>query len=385
MDKHRCKLCFKRFANGRAMGGHMRSHMVNHQFVPPKSEPQLQLQQQHHHQQQQQLPNKDIQLSEEFDSASSFSSEEEEENEEKLLGYELRENPKKSTRLVDREFSFTTAGSAVVLIQDRESETESSKNPVRRRSKRIRRSGISKNYDHNNQFHNPKQPQMKRPKSGKTESEPEPVSSISNTTPDEDVAYCLMMLSRDAWMRDKDDDDDKLEETQEKTEDSGELNNNNKPTKIRSRNRGKYKCETCFKLFRSYQALGGHRASHKKVRAIDNGFQRIQTDERLEIEKRINVGVDEEKIHECPVCYRVFASGQALGGHKRSHGIGPAFGSSSTTATPVKPKLKSGEPLIDLNLPAPVDDDDDDDYGDEISQIDNPAVSDAEFVNPIKH
>lgn len=359
MDKHRCKLCFKKFANGRAMGGHMRSHMVNHQFVPPKSQPP------------QQLPNKDIQLSEEFYSASSFSSEEEEEQEEeneaKSLGYELRDNPKQSIRMVDRGFSL--------LIQDRESETESSKNPVRRRSKRIRR--VSKNF--NNKFNNLKQKKLKLGKADWSEPEPEPVSSISNTTPDEDVAHCLMMLSRDAWTRDKDY-YELEEETEEKTEDSGELNinNTNKPIKIRSRSRGKYKCETCFKLFRSYQALGGHRASHKKIRAIDNGFQRVQTDE-------INVWVvEEEKIHECPVCYRVFASGQALGGHKRSHGIGPAFGSSNTA--PVKPKVKSGEPLIDLNLPAPVDDEDvDDDYGGEISQIDNSAVSDAEFVNRVKH
>lgn len=347
----------------------MRSHMMNHQFVPPKPDPQQQQQQQ----QQQHLPSKNSQLSEEADSASSSSSDEE--NEEKLLGYELRENPKKSTRLVDREFSFTTTGSDVVLIQDRESETESSKNPIRRRSKRVRRSGIS-NYHHiqfqNRNLNNP--PEMKKPKWGKTESEPEPVSSISDTTPDEDVAYCLMMLSRDAWMREKD--DDELEEAEEKTEDSVTELNTNKSIKIRSRNRGKYKCETCFKLFRSYQALGGHRASHKKIKGTNDGL--FQTHERLEIEKR-NAGVDEEKIHECPVCYRVFSSGQALGGHKRSHGIGSAFGS---TSAPVKPKLKSGEPLIDLNLPAPVDDEDD--YGDEFSQIENSAVSDAELFNPIK-
>ncbi|KAL9328815.1 hypothetical protein ACSQ67_003818 [Phaseolus vulgaris] len=55
--------------------------------------------------------------------------------------------------------------------------------------------------------------------------------------------------------------------------------------------------------------------------------------------------------HECPICYKIFRSGQALGGHKRSHFIG---GSEENTlvikqAAPVVPCL------IDLNLPAPVD------------------------------
>ena len=43
-----------------------------------------------------------------------------------------------------------------------------------------------------------------------------------------------------------------------------------------------------------------------------------------------------------------------------------------------KPTLKSGENLIDLNLPAPIEDD-------EISQIELSAVSDSEFINPMKH
>ncbi|XP_061367990.1 uncharacterized protein LOC133311003 [Gastrolobium bilobum] len=57
------------------------------------------------------------------------------------------------------------------------------------------------------------------------------------------------------------------------------------------------------------------------------------------------------KEHECPICYKTFRSGQALGGHKRSHFIG---GSEENTKV-----IKQGAPavpcLIDLNLPAPVD------------------------------
>ncbi|CAI0463053.1 unnamed protein product [Linum tenue] len=52
------------------------------------------------------------------------------------------------------------------------------------------------------------------------------------------------------------------------------------------------------------------------------------------------------KTHECPFCSKVFKSGQALGGHKRSHFVGAA-----DDATVV---IKQQVGLIDLNLPAPV-------------------------------
>lgn len=55
----------------------------------------------------------------------------------------------------------------------------------------------------------------------------------------------------------------------------------------------------------------------------------------------------EVKIHECPVCYRVFSSGQALGGHKRSHGI---------TSTKIK-LSRIDRTMIDLNVPASLEDD----------------------------
>ncbi|KAA8515908.1 hypothetical protein F0562_019087 [Nyssa sinensis] len=332
-----------------ALGGHMRSHMLN-LYVPPKTE------------------QPSDQLGEETESASSSSSSEEEENDEKELAYGLRENPKRSIRLVDPEFSFAVEAGSVVL-QDRESETESSKNPIQRRSKRIRRSGITEHH----QYH--EQKKIKSSKLSKTDSswpEPEPMSSISDTIPEEDVAYCLMMLSRDKWKREEDEPDspeqheaEQVEKAKKYIDDQTDDSDEFKYSK--GRVRGKYKCETCKRVFRSYQALGGHRASHKKMK-VNHGISKL---EASEFETR-NAGTSkmvEEKIHECPVCYRVFSSGQALGGHKRSHVIG-------STSTPAKPPAKFGENMIDLNLPAPIDDDD-------ISQIELSAVSDAEFVNPI--
>lgn len=55
------------------------------------------------------------------------------------------------------------------------------------------------------------------------------------------------------------------------------------------------------------------------------------------------------KIHECQVCYKVFKSGQALGGHKRSHLL-LTSASSATTAAAEDDDVW----LIDLNLPAPL-------------------------------
>ncbi|CAL0313636.1 unnamed protein product [Lupinus luteus] len=53
------------------------------------------------------------------------------------------------------------------------------------------------------------------------------------------------------------------------------------------------------------------------------------------------------KEFECPICYKIFKSGQALGGHKRSHFVG---GSEESSVV-----INQGLCLIDLNLPAPVD------------------------------
>lgn len=114
--------------------------------------------------------------------------------------------------------------------------------------------------------------------------------------------------------------------------------------------------------------MGGHRASHKKLKLytpakeLNLGPQNAGT----------STSAAEKKVHECPYCFRVFSSGQALGGHKRTHVTGVA-------ATPARSssKIEDNLNLIDLNLPAPVDDDD-------LSQIELSAVSDAEFVNHIK-
>nr|DAD47783.1 TPA_asm: hypothetical protein HUJ06_017720 [Nelumbo nucifera] len=342
MERHSCKLCFKRFANGRALGGHMRSHMAT---LPPQPKAQ------------QIHPLGDETESASSSSPSSSSSSSGEEEEKAALYYGLRENPKKSFRLVDPEFSFAVDAGSVV--QDRESETESSRNPSWRRSKRNRKSSIAEQQHQQEQRTELKKPRSSKPSKTESTAEPEPVSSVSDTTPEEDVALCLMMLSRDIWMREEEEEGEK---SIDESDDSEEL-------KFPTRTRGKYQCGTCKKVFRSYQALGGHRASHKKIRGCTPSSSPAARTHEAESELgNAGTSVVDRRIHECPVCFRVFASGQALGGHKRSHLSGSATAANST---------KFGDNLIDLNLPAPLEDDD-------ISQVELSAVSDAEFVDPIK-
>nr|BAA19114.1 PEThy;ZPT4-1 [Petunia x hybrida] len=95
--------------------------------------------------------------------------------------------------------------------------------------------------------------------------------------------------------------------------------------------KGLFECKACKKVFNSHQALGGHRASHKKVKGCYAAKQ-DQLDDILIDDQDVNITHDQEflqssksmrksKIHECSICHRVFSTGQALGGHKRCHWI----------------------------------------------------------------
>ncbi|KAE8664991.1 Zinc finger protein ZAT11 [Hibiscus syriacus] len=68
-----------------------------------------------------------------------------------------------------------------------------------------------------------------------------------------------------------------------------------------------FACKTCNKRFSSFQALGGHRASHKKPMLTGGDAPEIP------------VSPKNPKTHECSICGLEFAIGQALGGHMRRH------------------------------------------------------------------
>ncbi|XP_044509990.1 zinc finger protein ZAT10-like [Mangifera indica] len=109
-----------------------------------------------------------------------------------------------------------------------------------------------------------------------------------------------------------------------------------------------FKCSVCNKAFSSYQALGGHKASHRKGSGGDEQSTSTTTTTTTTTPNNTT-----GRTHECSICHKSFPSGQALGGHKRCHyeggeksGVTSSEGvGSSTTHSQVSHRD------FDLNLP----------------------------------
>ncbi|KAK3034958.1 hypothetical protein RJ639_033336 [Escallonia herrerae] len=150
-----------------------------------------------------------------------------------------------------------------------------------------------------------------------------------------------------------------------------------------------YECKTCYRTFPSFQALGGHRASHKKPKNMAEEKKRpppppppplVLSDDIEEFSfKKYNqnnvssllslpLTPKTSKVYECSVCGAEFTSGQALGGHMRRHRVSGATSMSTSTALSLSPSSpiptavesedgkKTRDVLsleLDLNLPAP--------------------------------
>ncbi|GJU39487.1 zinc finger protein ZAT1-like protein [Tanacetum coccineum] len=163
--------------------------------------------------------------------------------------------------------------------------------------------------------------------------------------------------------------------------------------------KGMFECKACKKVFTSHQALGGHRASHKKVKgcfaARNDQFDDniadddvITHDEYFPSPKQIysyqyNKGTSsagpvpaplvgaarrKSKVHKCSICNRIFASGQALGGHKRCHWLTSNMTDTSSLARfnfhehieqlhrralALPSETLNKSKALDLNIPAP--------------------------------
>ncbi|KAK7341914.1 hypothetical protein VNO80_24855 [Phaseolus coccineus] len=141
-----------------------------------------------------------------------------------------------------------------------------------------------------------------------------------------------------------------------------------------------YECKTCNRTFPSFQALGGHRASHKKPKLVGEEkktppsqlqhmfvtkYDRFEEDNVKSgppISLQLGHGNNSKgKIHECSICGSEFSSGQALGGHMRRHRASTntnTVDTSSNTVTAVATIVSPPRNILqlDLNLPAPEDD-----------------------------
>uniref|UniRef100_A0A0A9HRL3 C2H2-type domain-containing protein n=1 Tax=Arundo donax TaxID=35708 RepID=A0A0A9HRL3_ARUDO len=154
-----------------------------------------------------------------------------------------------------------------------------------------------------------------------------------------------------------------------------------------------YECKTCNKCFPTFQALGGHRASHKKPRlvAADEEIANainittamkqkppVAIESPLPPPQQVDIAVFPDvttalslnnvvaasssssklRVHECSICSAEFASGQALGGHMRRHR--PLNAPERAVAAIATPDTKREGSVsinleLDLNLPAPSD------------------------------
>ncbi|KAL2329352.1 hypothetical protein Fmac_022779 [Flemingia macrophylla] len=286
-----CKICDKCFSNGKALGGHMRSHFAKLP-IPPKPETNNQV-----------LDNSAELNPHPIQSASS------------LISLPQKKPAHDFRSLKRSPFSF-------LETSNRENESRPyPKNPTRKRSK-CHRKFIA---------------------AVEVKAEPEQASSKQDSLSAEEAARSLLMLSKDTWPERKE--IKKEEMTEINIMEAKDRVDGRDDLLVQTESRAKFKCDRCGKIFQCHQALGGHKANHKKNKNtreggdFDDGASGKNTD-----------AVD-QKAFECTYCSRVFKSARALGGHKKVHSSGTKLANAQTTANQFGGKL-----VVDLNFPAPIED-----------------------------
>ncbi|KAL2479177.1 C2H2-like zinc finger protein [Forsythia ovata] len=370
--KHMCKFCSKSFPSGRSLGGHMRSHLINissdEKLIRKKKLPPL-------------------------TNAKSSNSE---------IVYELRENPKKTNKSSKESNIDDVNLFESKICKECGKSFQSWKalfGHMKCHSVNIGKNITSVDEDSWNGSNDDLKPDMdsesdneglnpcRRKRSDRmikrynTSSCLSTISEIDQQE-QEEVAISLIMLSRDVMnsvLDQSSENNSKFLESEKiskkfNLENGSEVNSPKKLIKKKTElsdfqekvtyfgtsdyefeKKRKFECTHCHKAFSSYQALGGHRASHKKFKGCCT--PNTETTREIDIfaikaESQVSFK-NISKDHQCPICFKVFASGQALGGHKRSHLIRDAKNNPSIV-------IEKREPirgLLDLNLPAPVEQD----------------------------
>ncbi|OEL22823.1 Zinc finger protein 1 [Dichanthelium oligosanthes] len=142
-----------------------------------------------------------------------------------------------------------------------------------------------------------------------------------------------------------------------------------------------FKCSVCGKSFSSYQALGGHKTSHRAklptppapaVPVVEAPVPITAIPPPIEVREPATSSTAassdgaaaSSRVHRCTICHKEFPTGQALGGHKRKHYDGGAASAAASTdllATAAAAETSevgssgngsSAARAFDLNLPA---------------------------------
>ncbi|KAL9686896.1 hypothetical protein QQ045_031289 [Rhodiola kirilowii] len=98
-------------------------------------------------------------------------------------------------------------------------------------------------------------------------------------------------------------------------------------------------CKTCGKKFSTFQALGGHRASHKKPKLDQD-----------KLTNSASAAQAKPKSHVCAICGAEFALGQALGGHMRRHRESTHEKTAFKAEVPVLKRVNSKRVCLGLGL-----------------------------------
>ncbi|EPS70963.1 hypothetical protein M569_03799 [Genlisea aurea] len=137
-----------------------------------------------------------------------------------------------------------------------------------------------------------------------------------------------------------------------------------------ARSGGVFTCKTCGRSFASFQALGGHRASHSKPKneqrstvmfSDEDDYFVPSTDHRnhSSLALRLNTAAaaappppakvaSSSRVHECSYCSAEFTSGQALGGHMRKHRGNNDGGSGSRNGFIARPSPSSNRTMMSI-------------------------------------
>ncbi|XP_051131903.1 zinc finger protein AZF2-like [Andrographis paniculata] len=169
-----------------------------------------------------------------------------------------------------------------------------------------------------------------------------PRRNLDQSEEDEYLAVCLVMLARGGNYRPPSSAAAKKDDEESSLTPPAPLSHN------------PHRCTVCDKAFPTYQALGGHKASHrvKPPTADQDNSHAAAAAPPLPSLSYVSALNPSGRLHECSICHKSFSTGQALGGHKRKHYDGVIGAVKSRTTSSTVSDQKSVAPArltIDLN------------------------------------